>query len=83
MNALLVLDDRYIKTKIRIYGDKVYNNFRGLKVPEVDIEFESFTIISIYSLLVSDNKFYLQVYLDNCAHKTAHKQTTVYLDGNL
>ena len=57
MNALLVLDDRYIKTKIRIYGDKVYNNFRGLKVPEVDIEFESFTIISIYSLLVSDNKF--------------------------
>ena len=73
MNALLVLDDRYIKTKIRIYGDKVYKNFRGLKVPEDDIEFESFTIISIYSLLVSDNKFCLQVYLDNSAHKTAHK----------
>ena len=34
MNALLVYDDRYIKAKIRTYGDKVYTNFRGLPVPE-------------------------------------------------
>ena len=33
-NALPVDDDRYITTKIRTYGDKVYNNFRGLNVPE-------------------------------------------------
>ena len=24
---------RYIKTKIRTYGDKIYANFRGLNVP--------------------------------------------------
>ena len=28
--ALRVYDNRYIKTKIRTYGDKVYNNFCGL-----------------------------------------------------
>ena len=38
LNALLVYDDRYVKTKIRIYGDKVNTNFRGLNVPEDDIE---------------------------------------------
>ena len=36
--ALLVYDDRYIKTKIRTYGDKVCTNFRGLNMPEDDIE---------------------------------------------
>ena len=46
-NALPVCDDRYIKTKIRTYGD-----FCGLNVPEDDKECESFTVISIESLLV-------------------------------
>ena len=55
LRALSVYDERYIKTKIRISGDKVYTNFRGLNVPEDDIECESFTvIISIESLLVYD-----------------------------
>ena len=38
LNALPAYDDRYIKTKIRTYGDKVCTNFRGLNVPEDDIE---------------------------------------------
>ena len=33
LNALPVYDDRYIKTKLRTYDDKVYTNFRGLNVP--------------------------------------------------
>ena len=45
-------DDRYIKTKIRTYGNDFYTNFRGLYVPEDDIEFESFTVISTDSLFV-------------------------------
>ena len=52
LNALPVYDNRYTKTRIRTYGDKVYTNFRGLNVPEDDIESESFTVISIDSLLV-------------------------------
>ena len=49
--ALSVFDDRYIKTKVRTYGDKVYTNFHDLNVPEDDIELSSFTVISIDSLL--------------------------------
>ena len=80
LNALPVHDDRYIKTKIRTFGDKVYTNFRGLNVPEDDKECEYFTVISIDFLLVYDTKYYLQVYLDNCAYTILNKQMTDYLD---
>ena len=51
-------------------------------MPEDDIECESFTVISIDSLLVYENKYYLQVYLDNCTYKIASKQMTDFLDEN-
>ena len=38
LKALPIYDDRYIKTKIRKFSDKVYTNFGGLNVPEDDIE---------------------------------------------
>ena len=50
---------------------------------EDDIEYESLTAISIDSLLVYENKYYPQVYLDNCAYKIANKQMTYFLDENL
>ena len=73
-------DDRYIKTKIKAYGDKVYTKFCGLNVPKGDIECEYFTVISIDSLLVYHQKYYLPVYLDNCAYKIVNKQMKDYLD---
>ena len=83
LKVLPVYDDRYIKTKIRTYGDKVYTNFRVLNVPENDIECEYFRVISIDSLLVYENKYYMQVYLDNCSYKIVNKQMTDYLAENL
>ena len=52
-------------------------------MPEDDIGCESFIVISIDSLLIYNNKYYLQVYLDNCTGKIANKQMTDYLDENL
>ena len=40
LNALPVYDERYIKNKIRAYGNNVYTNFRKLNVPEDDMECE-------------------------------------------
>ena len=68
---------------MRTYGDRVYTNFCGLYVPEDDVEYESFTVISIDSLLVYKHKYYLQVYLDKCAYKIANKQMTDYVDEDL
>ena len=85
LNALPVYDDGYIKAKIKTYGDKNYASFRGLNVPEGGAECESFTVISIGSLLAYENKYYLQVYLDNCANKIVNTQIQMidYLRVNL
>ena len=80
LNALQVYNDRYIKTKIKTYGDKVYNNFRVSNAPKDDVECKFFKVISIDSLLVYENNFYLQVYLDNCLYKVVNKQMKHYLD---
>ena len=79
MNALPVCGDRYIKTKIRAYGDNVYTNFRGLNMPGDDIGCECCSVISIDSLLVYENKYYLQVYLENCTYKIVDKRMIDYL----
>ena len=73
---LLVYDDKYIKTKIRTYGDKVYTNICSLNMPEDGIECESFIVIY-------KSKYYLQVYLDNCTYKIVDKQMIDYLDDSL
>ena len=52
-------------------------------MPEDDIESESFTVIPIDFSLVYEGKYYLQVYLDNCSHKTIEKRMIDYLDDNL
>ena len=83
LNALPVNDNRYIATKIRTHGAKLYTNFCVVKVPEDDIEYDSFIVISIDSLFVYENKYYLQVYLDNCAYKIVITETVGHLDDNL
>ena len=50
---------------------------------EEDIKCDSFTVISIYFLLVYKNKYYLQVYLDNCTYKIVDKQMIDYVGHNL
>ena len=73
MNSLPVHDNRYIKCKLRTYGDKVCTNFMCFKFSKNGLECESFTSVSTVLLLVYEKKYYLQVYFDNCAYKNLHK----------
>ena len=87
LNALPACD-RYIKTKVRTYSEKVDSNFCGLYLPEDEytecIECEPFTqSCLLFSHTLYENKYYLEVYLDNCAYKIPNKQMTNYLDENL
>ena len=51
-------------------------------MPKDGVECESFTINSIDSLLAYENKYYLKVYLSNCAYKIVNTQIVYYLDDN-
>ena len=56
--------------KTRIYVGKVYTNFCGLNVPEDDIKYQSFTVISIDFLLfwkqILPASIFRQLCLTNC-----------------
>ena len=54
-----------------------------MNVLKDNIESESFTVTSIEFLLVYENKYYSQAYLNNCAYKIINKQMIYYLDDNL
>ena len=82
LNALPVYGDKYVKNKKRTYDDKIHTNFCGLNVPEANIECDSFTVISIASLLAYENKYYLQIYLNNCAYNIVGNQIIDYLGDN-
>ena len=56
LNAFPVYGNRYINTKIKLYSNKFYANFRGLNVAEDDTECEYFKFVSIDSLLIYKNK---------------------------
>ena len=62
LNVLTVYDDRYMKTKIRTYQDKVYINFCDFNMQD-EIDLGSFTVTPIDSSLVYNKKYYLQVYM--------------------
>ena len=78
MNGLPTYNYANIKAKVGTYGDKVYTNFCGVNVLENYIECESFTVISIDSLLVYENKYYLQV-----IYKIKDNGMIDYLDDNI
>ena len=44
-----------------MHDNKIDTNVRGLNVPEDDVECQSFTVISINSLLVYENKYYYYI----------------------
>ena len=48
-------------------------------MPEDGVEYESFKSTSIDSLLAYESKYYLQLYLDNCAYKTLRTEVVDYL----
>ena len=76
-------EDRCIKIKIETCSDKVYTNFHCLNMAEDGVDWEYFTVISIDSLLLYENKHYLLVYLDNYDYKVLDKKMTDYLGDSL
>ena len=70
-------DNRYMKSKLKIYGDKVYTNFCSLNVSKDGVECKSFTIISIDSLLAYEKKYY------NSKYKAVNTKMIDHLDDSL
>ena len=77
MNILTVYENRSIKTR------QEHMVINSIPILYVNVECESFAVISIDSLLSYENKYYLQVYLETFAYKLGNTQMINYLHGNI
>ena len=49
-------NNKYIKTKIKIFNDSIITNFHNKKVPKEKIPYKCLSIIVLYSVIKTDNK---------------------------
>ena len=53
-------NDKYIKTKIKSYGDKVKTNFQGKKIPIKNVSYKCLSLIMLASVIKISKKYYTQ-----------------------
>ena len=62
-------NDKYIKTKIKIYDGKVTTNFRGKKVPKENASYKCLSLIMLDSIFKVNKKYYPQALLEECKYE--------------
>ena len=60
--------DKYIMTKIKIYGDRVNTNFQGKKVPKENASYKCSSLIMLDSVVRVNKKYYPQILLEECKY---------------
>ena len=62
-------NDKYIKTRIKIYNDEVYTNFQYNKIPKDNEYCACLSVILLDSIFVNSNKEYCpQIFLEECKY---------------
>ena len=56
--------DKYIKTKMKMYGDRVKTNFQGKKVPKENASYKCISLIMLDSVIRVNKKYYPQTLLE-------------------
>ena len=62
-------NDKYIKTKIKSYGDKINTNFQGKKVPKENASYKCLSLIMLDSVIRVNKKYYPQTLLEECKYE--------------
>ena len=51
---------KYIKTKTKSYGEKLYTNFQGKKIPKQNTSYKFLSLIMLDSVISVNKKYYPQ-----------------------
>ena len=62
-------NDKYIKTKINLYRDKVNTNFQGKKVPKENASYNYLSSIMLDSVIRINKKYDPQTLLEECKYE--------------
>ena len=61
-------DDKYIKTKIKIYADSMITNFHNKKMPKEKSPCKCLSIIMLDSVIKGNKKYYSETFLEECKY---------------
>ena len=62
-------NDKYVKRKIKSYGDKVNTNFQGKKIPKENASYKCLSMIMLDSVIRVNKKYYPQTLLEQCKYE--------------
>ena len=80
-------DDKYIKTKIKIYKDSITTNFYNKngfkKIPEEKASHKCLSIIILDSIIYAYENYYPQIFLEECKYAKENIKTKNYIEEEL
>ena len=76
-------DDKYIKTKIKIYVDDMITNFHNKKMPKEKARCKCLSIIMLDSVIKANKKYYPQTLLEECKYVQKKIKIENLIDDNL
>ena len=76
-------DDKYIKTKIKVYGDNMITNFHNKQMPKEKEPCKCLSIIMLDSVIKANKKYYPQTLLEECKYVQQKTKTENLIHDDL
>ena len=76
-------DEKYIKTKIKTYGDSVITNVHNKKIPKEKAPCKCLSIIMLDSIIKAKKKYYPQTILEECKYEQKRIKIENLIDDDL
>ena len=76
-------NDKYIKAKIKLYGDKVNTNFQGKKLPKENASYRCLSLIILDSVIRVNKKYYPQTLLEERKYEIKKNKMVKLIDEDL
>ena len=75
-------NDKYIKTKIKSYGDKVNTSFQGIKPPEENASCKCLSLIMLDYVIRVNRKYYPQTLSEECKYEIKNNKMENSIDDD-
>ena len=76
-------DNKYIKTKIKIFNGSVNANFQCKKIPKEKVPCKCLSIIMLDSVIRANKKYYPQTLLEECKYEQEKIKMENLIDDDL
>ena len=76
-------NDKYIKTKIKLYEDKINTNFQGKKIPKENTSYKCWSLIMLDSVIRANKNYYPQTLPEECKYEIKKNKMENFINDDL